>query len=52
MLLSSVTCFEFSKYIECLYVDGYFVYTAAIFNISDFELIYREYIEDKSVTYE
>ena len=49
---SSVTCFEFSKYIECLYVDGYMVYTAAIFNILDLELIYQEYIEDKSVRYD
>ena len=46
---SSVTCFEFSKYIECLYVDGYMVYTAAIFTISDLELVYQDYIEDKSV---
>ena len=52
MKFSSVTCYEFSKYIECLYVDGYLVYTVAIFKISDLELIFLKYIEDKSVRYD
>ena len=52
MQFSSVTCIEFSKYIECLYVDGYMVYTAAIFSISDLKLIYQKDIEDKSVRYD
>ena len=52
MQFSSVTCFEFSKYIEYLYVDGYMVYTVSIFKISDLNLIFQEYIEDKSVRYD
>ena len=48
---SSVTCFEVSDYIECLFVDDFKLYTIAIFNISNLEEIYRKNIENNFVTF-
>ena len=45
---SSATCFETLDLIECLYVDKFRLYTIAIFNISNLEVLHSENIEDSS----
>ena len=44
----SATCFETLDLIECLYVDKFRLYTIAIFNISNLEVLHSENIEDSS----
>ena len=49
---STVTCFEFDIFVECLYTNSQYLYTISIFNISDLNNIYNETIEDNPVTYD
>ena len=46
---SSATCFETLDLIECLYVDRFRLYTIAIFNISNLEVLHSENIEESSI---
>jgi len=46
---SSATCFETLDLIECIYVDRFRLYTIAIFNISNLEVLHSENIEDSSI---
>ena len=45
LLNSSVTCFEFENYIECLYTNSNLLYTVSIFDIQNLDNIYNEIIE-------
>ena len=48
---SSVTCFEINEYVECLYENSNSIYTVALCDISNLELIYNEEIETNHTTY-
>jgi len=51
MIDSSATCFEALDLIECLFVNEIKIYTIAIFNISNLEIIYMEKIEENNVSF-
>jgi hypothetical protein len=48
---SSVTCYEINEYIECLYENFNSIYTVALFDVSNLELVYNEEIEANPTTY-
>ena len=48
LLNSSVTCFEFENYLECLYTNSNLLYTVSIFDIQNLDNIYNEIIETKA----
>ena len=48
---STVTCFEIDNFLECLYTNSVLLYTVSVFNITNFDNIYNETIEENTVKY-
>lgn len=46
---TSVSCFEFNKYIECLYTNSNSLYTVSIFDIEKLENLHNEIIDTRLV---
>ena len=49
MTNTTVTCFEFDNYIECLYTNSNLLYTVSVFDIPTFENIYNEILDTNEV---